>query len=104
MNELDTKIAERLGWKELRYSDHLGWYGTKPDGLRNYAAFTTSLDACAELRKGLTAEQRLRYAEYLHHSAAVFSITTQQQWWLVDIPAETHCAAFLSATQPEAGK
>lgn len=55
--EINRKIAEKLGWKVNTTQDTLGWTDHNP-ALRLLPNYAQDLNACYEVERGLTDDQR----------------------------------------------
>lgn len=59
-------------------------------------SYTTSLDACAEMRKALTKEQQGDYTVHLVRIVrGSYPLNTTETWRLIDATAPQHVEAFL---------
>lgn len=126
MNELRVKVAEAAGWTRIHYKTAKadGWLapGEQPkypmdavtgvfpkprderdscplDGM-GMPDYPNSLDACAELRAGLTKKEQRAYGVALW-KVAVFDDATKTEadflWVFANATASDHCRAYLAA-------
>ena len=111
--EIRIKVAESMGWRDLKttWEGYHEWmhpdgrvrYGTKTCKVACLPNYPESLDACAEFRKTLTDTEKERYVWWLNHlhpSADIHYSELQKDvrrevFDLIDVKPIEHCVAYL---------
>lgn len=121
--QLRVKVAQAAGWKWLRLPAHADpfwlasptesgtylpetilkephpWNGQVVGGLRRFPDWPNDLDACAELRAGLSEEEQILYVNSICEQLTKSG--RHSLFDMLDATARDHCLAFLGAKNIE---